>query len=108
MLDSTKNAIRAICSADPSVTREQLDAALDALASSVQIERAPLDPIVSVQDACKLCGGKDRHTLLSWSRRGLIEAVRTGKDGGRVTGYLQSSIRRFLNGETRAKKEVAR
>lgn len=107
MLDSTRTAIRAICSTDPSVTREQLDAALDALVSAVQIERAPLDPVVSVQDACKLCGGIDRHTLLSWSKRGLIQAVRTGKGAGRVTGYLKSSIRRFLNGEEQG-KEAAR
>ena len=31
MLDPTKTAVGVICSADPSVTREQLDAALERL-----------------------------------------------------------------------------
>ena len=107
MLETTEQIILAACHADPTLADEQIKAGIAAMKSKLPMRNEPLDPVVSVQDACKLCGGKDRHTLLSWSRRGFIVAVRTGKDGGRVTGYLRSSIRRFLNGETQATKEAA-
>ena len=59
----------------------------------------PLDPIISPVETAKLCGGKDRHTLREWERRGWLVAVRTGKQGKNITGYTASSVRALLAGK---------
>ncbi len=91
---------------DPTLTDEHIEAAITA-AKCAQANPEPLpDPILSVAETSRLCGGVDRHTLLTWERRGWITAVRTGAAGKNVTGYTGESVRRFLAGKA-SEKEVA-
>ena len=62
----------------------------------------PFDQILTPEAAGKLLGGRDRHTLANWERRGLLVAVRTGADGKRITGYTASSVRALLAGKANA------
>jgi len=117
MLKSTSDAIRtttrAICATDPSITASQIETAIAAFIAAldgVPVETEPLDRIIPPVETGKLLGGKDRHTLLDMARRGLLVAVRGGRQGKNVTGYTLSSVRAFLSGKANANtdgKEVA-
>ena len=102
MLDTTRTAAAAIFKADPTMTDEERKARL---APNFTPNPEPLDPILTVAETRRLCGGVDRHTLLTWERRGFITAVRTGKAARNVTGFIGSSVRSFLAGK--ATKVVA-
>jgi len=97
MLDSTRTAVAAILAADPTVTPEERAARL--APNFTPTNPDPLDPIISPVETAKLCGGKDRHTLREWERRGWLVAVRTGKQGKNITGYTASSVRALLAGK---------
>lgn len=117
MLKSTRDAIRtstrAICATAPSVTAAQVETAIAAFMSAldgVPVETEPFDQILTPEAAGKLLGGRDRHTLANWVKRGLLRAVRTGAGGKRITGYTASSVRALLAGKANANadgKEVA-
>ena len=109
MFKTTIDAIRAICAADPSINTAQVNAAI-AVLNGVPTDTEPLDQILTPDAAGKLLGGRDRHTLANWEKRGLLRAVRTGKGGKRITGYTASSVRALLAGKANANtdgKEVA-
>ena len=107
MLATSETALRAIMRADASVSREQEEAAIRA-AKGTPTNTEPLDPILTVAETGKLCGGKDRHTLREWERRGWLVAIRTGAKGHRITGYTASSVRALLAGKANTNgKEVA-
>jgi len=97
MLDTTRTAAAAIFAADPTMTDDERRARL--APNFTPTNPDPLDPILTVAETGKLCGGKDRHTLREWERRGWIVAIRTGKSGRRITGYTGESVRRFLAGK---------
>ena len=98
MFKTTIDAIRAICAADPSINTTQVNAAIAAL-DGAPVETEPFDQILTPAAAGKLLGGRDRHTLANWEKRGLLRAVRTGRDGKRITGYTASSVRALLAGK---------
>ena len=100
MLDTTKQALAAILATDPTVSPEERKARLAPNLAATDTE--PLDRILSPVETGKLLGGRDRHTLANWEKRGLLVAVRTGKDGTRITGYTLSSVRAFLSGKANA------
>lgn len=95
MLDTTRTAAAAIFAADPTMTDDERKARL--APDFTPTNPAPLDPIISPMETGKLFG-KDRHTLANWEKRGLLRAVRTGKDGRRITGYTGESVRALLSG----------
>ena len=97
MLDTTKQALAAILAADPTVSPEERKARLAPNLAATDTE--PTDRILSPVETGKLLGGRDRHTLAMWEKRGLLRAVRTGKDGKRITGYTASSVRALLAGK---------
>ena len=101
MFKTTIDAIRAICAADPSINTAQVNAAIAAL-NGVPTDTEQLDRIIPPVETGKLLGGKDRHTLLDMARRGLLVAVRGGRQGKNVTGYTLSSVRAFLSGKANA------
>ena len=101
MLKTTTDAIRAICAADPSINTAQVNSAIAAL-NGAPVETEPFDQILTPVVAGKLLG-RDRHTLANWEKRGLLRAVRTGKDGKRITGYTASSVRALLAGNANRK-----
>ena len=96
MLDTTKQALAAILAADPTVSPEERKARLAPDLAATETE--PTDRILSPVETGKLLGGRDRHTLANWEKRGLLRAVRTGKGGKRITGFTLSSVRAFLAG----------
>lgn len=108
MLPTTETALKAILQADPSISPECAKSAL-AVLKGAPTNPDPLDPIISPVETAKLCGGKDRHTLREWERRGWLVAVRTGKQGKNITGFTSSSVRAFLAGKANAdgKQQVA-
>ena len=108
MLDTTKQALAAILAADPTVSPEERKARLAPNFTITDTES--LDRILSPAETGKMLGGRDRHTLANWGKRGLLVAVRTGAGGKRITGYTLSSVRAFLSGKANANtdgKEVA-
>lgn len=98
MLPTTETALKAILQADPSISPECAKSAL-AVLKGAPTNPEPLDRIVSPTETGKLLGGKDRHTLLDMARRGLLVAVRGGRQGRNVTGYTLSSVRAFMAGK---------
>ena len=96
MLDTTKQALAAILAADPTVTDAERKARLAPNFAPVNDE--PFDQILTPETACKMLG-RDRHTICSWAKRGLLVAVRTGAGGKRITGYTASSVRALLAGK---------
>ena len=106
MLDTTKQALAAILAADPTVSPEERKARLAPNFTITDTES--LDRIISPVETGRLLGGRDRHTLANWAKRGLLRAVRTGADGKRITGYVASSVRALLAGKANANEsEVA-
>ena len=97
MLDTTRTIAAAAFAADPTMTDEERAARL--APNFTPTNPDPLDPIISPVETAKLCGGKDRHTLREWERRGWLVAVRTGKQGKNITGYTASSVRALLAGK---------
>ena len=100
MLDSTKTAVRAICSADPSITGPQIDAALDALAGNTAAGIAvpfPTDRVVNRRQAAEILGVK-AHTVSDYCRRGWIRPIRLGAKGKLAVGYSLESIRALMEG----------
>lgn len=99
---TTEAALRAIMRTDETIAREQEEAAIRA-GKGTPTNPEPLDPILTVAETRRLCGGVDRHTLLTWERRGFITAVRTGKAARNVTGFVGASVRSFLAGKATGK-----
>ncbi len=100
MLDSTKTAIRAIAQADPSVTKEQLDAALDALAGNTAaglVAPVPIDRVVNRKQAAEILNIKP-HTVSDYCKRGWIRPIRLGAKGKLAVGYSLESIRTLMEG----------
>ena len=105
MLDTTRTAAAAIFAADPTMTDAERKARLAPDFAPTNTE--PYDEILSPATAARILGGRERHTLAGWARRGLLVAVRTGKTGNRITGYTASSVRALLAGKTRAEAKPA-
>lgn len=108
MLETTRTAAAAIFATDPTMTDEERKTRLAPNFAPVNDE--PFDQILTPDAAGKLLGGRDRHTLANWEKRGLLRAIRTGKGGKRITGYTASSVRALLAGKANANtdgKEVA-
>ena len=100
MLPSTLTAAAAIFKADPTMTDEERKARLAPDFAPTNTE--PYDEILTPVAAAKILGGRDRHTLAAWAKRGLLVAVRTGGTGSRITGYTASSVRALLTGKANA------
>ena len=98
MMQSTKTAVVAILRADPSITREQANAALDALegrtAAGVAVD-APTDRALTRRQAAEILGLKP-HTVSDYARDGKIKAFRFGDKGKRAAGYSAESVRALL------------
>jgi len=97
MLETTRTAAAAIFAADPTMTDTERKARLAPDFTPTNTE--PYDEILTPVAAAKILGGRDRHTLAAWEKRGLLVAVRTGGKGSRITGYTGASVRAFIAGK---------
>ena len=100
MTPATKTAVAAILKADPTITTEQVQAALEA-ASGTTTPNAilPLARAVRPKDAAAALGVCPR-TLRRYANAGLLKPVfrGTGKNR-RAVAYTADSINAFVNGK---------
>jgi hypothetical protein len=98
MMQSTKKAVLAIVKADPSITREQANAALDALegrtAAGLAVD-APTDRALTRRQVSEILGVKPA-TVTMYVRNGEIKAFHFGGKGKRAAGYSAESVRALL------------
>ena len=100
MLDATKNAVKAICAADPTLSAAMVDAALSALQGkdiTVYVDNAPMDRAIPRKVAAQILGVTPRCVSL-YAKRGFIRPIRLGAAGSRSIGYSEASIRAVLDG----------
>ena len=100
MLIATKNAVKAICAADPTLSAAMVDAALSALQGkdiTVYVDTAPMDRAIPRKVAAQILGVTPRCVSL-YAKRGLIRPIRMGVAGSRAVGYSEASIRAAING----------
>lgn len=97
VLQSTKEAMRAILGADPSLSDEAKTAWKRAIATdSPPVPDAPMSPIVRMEEASKLLG-VTRQTLCRYARNGFLVRVKTS-GGARSRGFTRDSVRALLAG----------
>jgi len=98
MMQSTRTAVAAILRTDPSITREQAKAAMDALegrtSAGLAVE-APTDRALTRRQAAEILGVTPR-TVTIYARDGLIKAFRFGAKGKLASGYSAESVRALL------------
>ncbi len=98
MMLTTRKAVQAILRTDPSITKEQANAALDALegrtAAGLAVD-APTDRALTRQQAADILGVTP-HTVSEYARKGLIKAFRFGEKGKIASGYSAESVRALL------------
>ena len=102
MLDATKNAVKAICAADPTLSAAMVDAAITALQGNdtkVYVDTSPMDRAIPRKVAAQILGVTPRCISL-YARRGLIRPIRMGAAGSRAIGYSEQSIRAVLGGKS--------
>jgi len=101
-MPTTREAIRAICATDPSVTADQLRAALLALdASSVTTKTktaAPADEAMSRSEVAALLKVTPK-TITKYAAAGLIRGITCGDKRGHVRRYSAASVRALLAGK---------
>lgn len=105
-LKSTKEAVRAICATDPSITAVQVKAALAELDGEGVREMTGEPPprSYSGEQVAKLLG-VSRKCITNYARRGLLVPIYSGKQGKRATRYTGASVAALLDGKAR---EVAK
>ncbi len=100
MTPATKTAVAAILKADPTITTEQVQAALEAAAGTTTPNAIqPLARAVRPKDAA-LALGVSRRTLRRYAVAGLLQPVYRGKGKARRTvAYTAQSVNDFVNGK---------
>ena len=93
-MKTTETAVRAICAADPTLTPEQIDAAITALTNKPK-QTAPR--AYSAKEAAGLLG-VSRRTVRAYARRGLLTPIRAGSKGARAHAYTGASVEKLLSG----------
>lgn len=98
MMQSTKTAVLAIVRIDPSITREQANAAMDALegrtAAGLAVD-APTDRALTRRQVAEMLGVSP-DTVTRYANAGLIKAFRFGEKGRLASGYSAESVRALL------------
>lgn len=102
-MKSTKDAVRAICAADPSVNTAQVKAALADLDGEGIREMQGEAPqrAYSRQQVATLLGVRPR-AITQYAKRGLLTPIYGGADGRRATGYTGESVAALLAGKATA------
>lgn len=112
MMMTTKTAVLAILSADPSITDAQRKSAIEALEGKSIcgiVRDEPLDQSLTRDQVAKILSCS-KKTVSNYAKSGIIRRFRLGAKQTRATGYSANSVREALarsrdNGEA---KEVTR
>lgn len=100
MMQSTRDAVRAICSADPSITAAQLKTALAELSGEGVREMRGEPPPRSFSPAqVAALLGRSRRTVTQYARRGLLTPIYSGATGRRAQAYTGESVAALLSGK---------
>ena len=97
MMEHTKAAVEAICAADPTISRECLEKALDAL-SGREIGR-----MYTIRAAAEILKCH-RNTVMEYMKCGALRAV-SFPGRSRALGVTEDSLRKLLQGRWCAKSE---
>ena len=99
-MKSTKDAVKAICAADPSINIAQIKAALAELDGEGVREMAGTPPprAFSRKQVAALLGVSTR-TVTQYARRGLLTPLCTGATGKRAQSYAGDSVAALLSGK---------
>lgn len=99
MLQTTREAIKALCAADPSLTPVLVNAALAELeGKGVRcIMPEPAEPCYTRAQVAALLK-RDPKTISRYARQGLLIPIFGGADGKRATGYTGASVKALLAG----------
>ena len=98
-LKATKDAVRAICAADPSITIAQVKAALAELSGEgIREMQGEPPPRAYTREQVAALLGRSRRTVTMYARRGLLVPLYTGRDGKRAQAYTGESVAALLNG----------
>lgn len=100
MLKSTKEAVRAVCATDPSITAAQINAALAELDGEGirEVTGTPPPRSYSGEQVAALLG-VTRKCVTHYARRGLLVPIYSGAQSKRATRYTGESVAAFLNGK---------
>ena len=101
-MKSTKDAVRAICATDPSITPVQVKAALaelDGEGSRHLTNSEPLDRVISRKQAADILG-YSKKSVSEKVKAGKIKAIYGGANGNRITGISEQSVRDFMANNT--------
>lgn len=95
MFDSTKKAFRSVCGLDPTITPDQIEAAIKYLDGRANAPCEPVDEAKTRQQVADLLHIQPR-AVTKLCKRGMLTPVRT--TAKRVTRYTGASVRALLNG----------
>ena len=105
MMRSTRDAVKAICAADPSINAAQVKAALaelDGEGIREVVGEPPLRAYTREQVAALL--GVNRKTITGYAKRGLLVPIYSGAGGKRAQAYTGESVAALLSGARNAKE----
>lgn len=102
MLKSTREAVRAICATDPSITAVQVKAALAELdGEGVREVTGETPPRSYSPEQVAALLGVSRKLVSKYAQRGLLVPIFTGKQGKRARRYTGASVASLLEGKTK-------
>ena len=97
MLVNTKKAIKPMLELDPTISPEQIAAAIEALEGKSKptiVSAAPISRNLSREQVAEIFG-KSVKTIDLWGRRGILERVMIA-GSSRAAGYSEESVRKVL------------
>ena len=99
MLENTKDAIRSVCKIDPTITEEQVDAALAELEgrNTKETQAKELFHVFTREQVAELLGVTCK-TVTSYAKRGLLVPLYMGVGGMRARAYTSESVKALLSG----------
>ncbi len=105
-MKTTKDAVRAICAADPTINAAQLKAALAELDGEGTREMLQGEPPPRSYSPAQVAAllGRSRRTVTQYARRGLLKPIYSGEKGKRAQAYTGESVAALLSGK--ASEEV--
>ena len=101
-LKSTKDAVRAICATDPSITAVQVKAALAELDGEGvrEVTGTPPPRSYSGEQVAALLD-VSRKCVTNYAKRGLLVPIYSGAQSKRATRYTGASVAALLDGKNR-------
>lgn len=101
-LKSTREAIRAICATDPSISAAQINAALAELDGEGirEVTGTPPPRSYSGEQVAALLG-VSRKCVTNYARRGLLVPIYSGEQSKRATRYTGASVALLLDGKAK-------